>query len=123
VVDKKAATVCSFPPPLPFTGLPHPVSYSRRIYGAQQLLVTLSDSLTGVCLLNNESTLYSATNASLSFSVLFVIFAETVYTVCFECACGLSWDSQTDQEMNQNFNSLFRVETYLSEKLYKILLV
>lgn len=66
----------------PGTGLLRTVSYSGWIYGAQRRLVTLSDSLTRFCFLNNEYTHYSATNASLSFSGLFIIFAAVVYTVC-----------------------------------------
>lgn len=65
----------------PGTGLLHTVPYSGQNYGAQQLSVTLSVSLAGICSLNNECVPYSATNARLSFPMLFIIFAEVVYTV------------------------------------------
>lgn len=48
-----------------WTGPLHTFSYSGQICGAQQLLVTFSDSLTGICFLNNGCTLYSAKNCTL----------------------------------------------------------
>lgn len=108
-----------------WTGLLRTVSYSGQIHGTQQLLVTFSDSLTGICFSNNGCTLSTVPKiAPLGVFCAFCNFCQGILH-CFHYAYGLIWNSQTEWEMYQNFNFLWgpiRLKSYIKYFGFNVIL-